>query len=149
MFLAMLCVAYGYTSGVDDNSQDRKLTKKEKKQKAEEERRAYEEKIVADSINGVYIPRNIMECFLELDKLLEQDGIETVKSMENRDEVIVLHMGLGMWVRNNWGLWGGSRLQAYLRDRGLSHPDDMSHMIFQFYYDWLNGINEGWQKFDT
>lgn len=28
----------------------------------------------------------------------------------SEQDMIRYHMGLGMWMRNNWGLWGGSRL---------------------------------------
>ena len=54
-----------------------------------------------------------------------------------------------MWLRNNWGLWGGSRLLLYLFDRGLKHPDDMSAAILKFYWDYLHGIDEHWKAFDA
>ena len=55
----------------------------------------------------------------------------------DKKETIKLHMSLGMWIRNNWGLWGGSRLQKYLFDIS-DHPDGMSSIILEYYYDWLH-----------
>lgn len=57
-------------------------------------------------------------------------------------------MGLGMWMRNNWRLWAGSRLQKYFLVRGIRHPDDMSGVILEYYYDWLKGQKEAWKDWD-
>lgn len=121
---------------------------KKYQEKQEKEHQAYLERTKQDTINGVYIPKNIEDCFYSLSKILKEKDIEEIKSLSKRDEVIKYHHNLGMWLRNNWGLWGGSRLQQYLIKRGLKHPDDMSHTILEFYYDWLNGNNIEWQKFD-
>lgn len=47
--------------------------------------------------------------------------------------MINLHMGLGMWLRNNWGLWSGSRLAKWFNERRIWHPDDMSGIILYSY----------------
>ena len=39
------------------------------------------------------------------------------------------HFGLGMWVRNNWGLWAGGPLRDEMFKVGLYHADDMSSCI--------------------
>ena len=59
-----------------------------------------------------------------------------------------MHFSLGMYLRNNWGLWGGSRLSHYFETRGVQHPDSMSGLIIEYYYDWLNNRNEDWMEFD-
>lgn len=123
--------------------------KQEKQQEIIEEREAYKKRIVADSINGLYIPKNLEECFLELNKLLKPKDIEAIKNLKDRNETILYHHGFGTWLRNNWGLWGGSRLQQYLISKGLRHPDDMSATILEFYYDWLNGQHEKWKEFEA
>lgn len=67
------------------------------------------------------------------------------------------HHGLGMWMRNEWGLWGGSRLAAYFNGIGIYHPDDMSAIILDSYWRKLHGkpidlesqvkrYQEYWQK---
>jgi hypothetical protein len=49
------------------------------------------------------------------------------------------HFGLGMWIRNNWGLWGGSRLSQYFNRLGIHHPDDMSGIILDSYWRKIHG----------
>jgi hypothetical protein len=44
-----------------------------------------------------------------------------------------------MWIRNNWRLWGGSRLSKYFNDLGIFHPDDMSGIILNSYHRFLLG----------
>ncbi len=48
-------------------------------------------------------------------------------------------MGLGMWMRNNWGLWRGKELAIYFNSIGIYHPDDMSGIILTSYYRELYG----------
>ncbi|MDP4210791.1 MAG: hypothetical protein Q8928_18430 [Bacteroidota bacterium] len=112
------------------------------------EEKEYQNKFQLDSINGVYIPKNIKECFLQLDKLLTKEDIKQIKSLKSKSETLEYHHSLGMWIRNNWGLWGGSRFQLYMHDRMNDEPDGMSAKVLEFYWEWLNGINENWDKFD-
>jgi hypothetical protein len=43
-----------------------------------------------------------------------------------------------MWMRNNWGLWGGSRLAKWFNNQGVKHPDDMSGVILDSFWRHLN-----------
>ena len=70
-----------------------------------------------------------------LDSMLSPED----KAYIQKEGSISVHFTLGMWMRNNWGLWGGSRLQAYLMDNGINHPDDMSDFILSCYVKHLNG----------
>ena len=94
------------------------------------------------------IPKDIKDCFITLDAMLSKADIDSIKALPNREATIRYHLGFGMWLRNNWGLWGGSRLQNYFLQRNIKHPDSMSGLILVYYYDWLNGKNEEWIKFD-
>ena len=70
-------------------------------------------------------------------------------ALAKRDDMIAYHLGLGMWMRNNWGLWGGSRLQKYFREKGIGDPEEMSSVILFLYWDWLHGnkeISKEWEK---
>jgi len=102
-----------------------------------------------DTLNGVYIPIDLKDCFKQLDKLLSDSDKSEIKKLYNKNKTIQYHHSLGMWIRNNWGLWGGSRLQTYLRQHGCSQPDDMSATILEYYYDWLNNRNDDWLKWDN
>ena len=99
----------------------------------------------ADSINGIYIPRNIGECMTELDKHIS-DSLKTVL-LEGGYSSIDLHFSLGMWIRNNFGLWRDSRLAHYLRNNGpcsdrMDEPDDMSDYILSEYLGHLKVTHE-------
>lgn len=55
------------------------------------------------------------------------------------EDTIRAHFGIGMWMRNNWGLWGGSPLAKHFNEMGIEHPDDMSGIILKSYWLHLNG----------
>jgi hypothetical protein len=95
--------------------------------------------LVADSIDGIYIPRNLRESFTQLDRLLPDTIKQRLRHPDSRYGLADFHMGLGLWMRNNWQLWGGSRLQQYLQALGVEHPDNMSGVILTTYSDYLNG----------
>jgi len=105
----------------------------------EEKLRIQEEnRYTADSLYSIYIPVNLADCFAQLDTLLP-DSLRAELTLLSRDEFISkTHFGLGLWLRNNWQLWGGSRLSTYFRDKGIFHADDMSGIILTSYHRHLN-----------
>jgi hypothetical protein len=135
----------GFVKLMNKNKEE---AKKERQQELLEEKEAYKKRIVADTIDGFYIPKNLEECFLELNKLLKTKDIEEIKNLKSKEEMGMYHFGLGMWLRNNWSLWGGSRLQQYFIKKNIEHPDHMSGLILNYYYDWLNGEHDEWKEFE-
>ncbi|GAA0891921.1 hypothetical protein GCM10009122_16000 [Fulvivirga kasyanovii] len=91
-----------------------------------------------DTIHGVYIPADLDEAMAELDKVLSDEDKEEFKALKSRNEMLAYHHGLGMWMRNSWALWGGSRLAVYFHSKGITHPEGMSSEILMSYYDWLH-----------
>lgn len=89
------------------------------------------------SPGGIYIPENIDDCLKELKEMLSADMIEEMKTGKESD-MAKYHRGLGMWMRNNWGLWSGSRLKTYFNGLGIQHPDDMSGIILTSFWRDLN-----------
>jgi len=130
-------------------NKSKREAKKEGRKEILAEKEAYKKRLVTDSINGLYIPQNLEECFIELSKILKPEDIETINNLNDRSETILFHHGLGTWMRNNWGLWGGSRLQQYLIKKGIKQPDNMSATILEFYYDWLHGQHDKWREFEA
>jgi hypothetical protein len=99
-----------------------------------------------DTFNdGIYIPQDLHECYRELDRMLHPDAKEYLAGTlaglsETEEELFDLnmgHMGLGMYLRNYWGLWIGSRLAQYFADMDVTHPDDMSGIILDSYKAYL------------
>ena len=91
-----------------------------------------------DSIQGVYIPKDIDDCIKQINKLLNDSTKLGVTRMTENEFSSSTHFGLGLWMRNNWQLWGGSRLSKYFNELGIFHPDDMSGIIIDSYYRHLN-----------
>jgi hypothetical protein len=90
-----------------------------------------------DSEKGLYIPRDLEDCFVELKKMLHPSLIDEIKTGTEND-MVDHHFGLGMWMRNYWRLWGGSRLGEYFNSLGISHPDDMSSIVLDSFWRHLN-----------
>lgn len=89
-----------------------------------------------DSIDGVYIPKDLDDCFLQLDSFWNDSIKNDIKANSENDFLTESHFGIGRWIRNNWGLWGekGSRLSKYFNEKGAYHPDDISSVILTSYY---------------
>lgn len=85
---------------------------------------------IQDTLNGIFIPQNIKECILQLHLLIPFTELEEIKSMDESAFAAKTHLTVGMWIRNNWGLWKGSRLSIYFNENGVYEPDSMSWIIF-------------------
>ncbi len=48
-------------------------------------------------------------------------------------------MTVGLWLRNEAGLWKGGPIADSLRAHGVRHPDDMSDVILRGYGLYLRG----------
>ncbi|OGF46448.1 MAG: hypothetical protein A2231_12800 [Candidatus Firestonebacteria bacterium RIFOXYA2_FULL_40_8] len=83
------------------------------------------------------IPKDLDDCFIELNRTLDLKVIEEIKNKAEKD-MIDYHMGLGMWIRNNWIRQKDSRLGAWFVSKGIHHPDDMSGIILDSYWRHLH-----------
>jgi hypothetical protein len=86
-----------------------------------------------------FVPRDIKGCLQVLDRLLSEQDRTTLKTIG----AVEAHFSLGTWIRNNWGMWAGSRLYAYFERSGLSHPEGQSGLILDTYVRYLRG--ESWE----
>ena len=104
-----------------------------------------------------YVPKNLNEAIEQLQVVLHDSTKENILIMTEEDFVARSHFGLGMWIRNNWGLWKNNELANYFNSLGIYHPDDMSGIILTSYYRELQGqdwrveeqvkyYQEYWQK---
>ncbi|WP_430613213.1 DUF6794 domain-containing protein [Flavobacterium sp. JP2137] len=95
-------------------------------------------KYLTDTINGIYIPKNLEDCFVQINSFWNDSIKIQVKNWGEKEFSGKVHLGFGMWMRNNWRLWGGSRLSKYFNDLGIYDPDDMSGIILDSYHRNLN-----------
>ncbi len=93
----------------------------------------------AESKKENYKPVNLDEAVEQL-KIIHNDSTkQKILNMTEDEFMGGAHMGLGMWMRNNWGLWKGKELADYFNSIGIYHPDDMSGIILTSYYRELHG----------
>lgn len=94
-------------------------------------------RFTTDTLRGVYIPKDLEECFVQLDSLLSDSLKAQIKVLSEDEFSTTAHFGLGLQLRNQWQLWGGSRLSKYLYDLNIYHPDHMSNFILRNYHQRL------------
>jgi len=83
-------------------------------------------------------PKDLDECLVRLTSMLSPHEIERIKR-GSAQEMTQHHFGLGLWMRNNWGLWGDSPLARWFQARGIDHADAMSGIILDSFWRHLNG----------
>lgn len=104
---------------------------------AEAKRRQQDQ--AADSLDGVFIPRNLLESVTELDRLLADSVKQRIRQLRARGELEDLTPSLKEWLCRNWGLDTGSRLELHLRQLGYDTSGGMADAILAAYGDYLNG----------
>ena len=85
----------------------------------------------------VMIPTNLKECFEELDQMIPENDKKLIKAA-SKEIMINVHHSLGRNIRNEWGLWHGSKLKDYFEEIGVWHADDMSSIILNSYWSRMN-----------
>ena len=104
----------------------------------EEYEKSYEWRVRQDVLYGVYIPKDLGEVFVQLNRLSEESGRKNFMRLSEQQAATKPFFGLGRWMSHNWGFYGGSRLTAYLNDLNLFHPDDMTRFLLVMYHRHLN-----------
>lgn len=88
------------------------------------------------------IPTNLNECFSALENIMTSKELKAYKGMSESDAVLTYNASLGLWIRDNWGLWAGdSALETHLNGIGIDHPDDMSAYILRAFHRYLSGVS--------
>lgn len=109
----------------------------------EEFEKQYQRNILKSRINGVYIPKDIDDAIIQLEKL---SPIKSLEKFKNAPEDIVaqkLHFGIGRWMIVNWNFYGGSRIEYFLKNMGVGHPDYMADFLIVCFHRHLNGKDLG------
>lgn len=108
----------------------------------------YLRRLTVDNIDGVNIPASLGEAFTELDQGFPEVDRNEMSALPEREDMIAYHLGLGMWMRNNWRLHGGSRLKQYFLNHGVRDAEEMSTIVLFFYYDLLTGKKGTWKEWE-
>ncbi len=99
----------------------------------------YQKRITQEMIDDVYIPKDLEDCFVELNRLIDDKGKKLFMSSSEKEVFILHNERLGGWIKYNWSLWRGSRLSVHFHEVGLKHPDEMSRFILVMYHRTLHG----------
>jgi hypothetical protein len=106
----------------------------------------YQWRIQQEVLYGVYIPKDVNDALLQLNKLIDKESKAKFKAMDEEQAVHKLFFSLGRWMTHNWSLYDGSRLSVHLQNMGIHHPDDMCMFLIRVYHRSLNkkelGIKE-------
>lgn len=117
------------------------------KEKGKEE---FKKRLTLEKINDIYIPQDLYNCMTELDRILNYEDKKQLREARDAWQFNSHLGGLGMWIRNNWGLNGGSRLLKYFNDRNIGKQafgnDQISGIIITQYIKWLKGDRNSWKK---
>ena len=100
----------------------------------------YAQRIKLSRIEGVYIPKDMPDAFVELQNLSEPAGIQKFKLTSEDVVASRLQGGIGRWMQINWSFFEGSRFSHYLKSLGLHHPDDMSVVVMVSFHRHLNDL---------
>lgn len=99
---------------------------------------AYQKRIQKETLDGVYIPKDLKDAFIQLNKLIDDDSKAKFKKMPEAAVAKKLFFSFGRWITYNWGFYGGSRLSNYLRTLGIYFPEDMASFVMIAYHRNLN-----------
>lgn len=104
----------------------------------EQYREQYAWRIRQEKLDGVYIPVDIQDAFAELDRKIDQASQAKFAALPEEQAFRRLFHSFGRWIVRNWGLYEGSRYGDYLKQAGLSHPEDMAEFTIVSYHRHLN-----------
>jgi hypothetical protein len=131
---------------------DDKIAEQETVKEKERRKQEFKRRLTLEKIDDIYIPKDLYECMTELDMILNFESKKQLKESKDSFEFNSHLGGLGMWIRNNWGINGGSRLLKYFNVRGIGQKmfanDGISGIIIEEYIKWLKGDKNSWQEWE-
>lgn len=78
-----------------------------------------------------YIPENLDEA---IEYLMRENKDNKFITRDENKFIARTHQSSGRYLRNTWGLWSGSELQTWFKERGIHHADDMSSIILTSFH---------------
>lgn len=87
-------------------------------------------------VKGKPLPKTVAEAVSYLVSGFTEEEKESIRKLK-KEQLFNLHMSLGMWIRNNYGLWGSNK--DLLADCGHRDADNASAYIIEKLWWRLNG----------
>ena len=98
----------------------------------------YKRNVQKDYLHGVYIPKDLADAFVQLNKKIDTDSKAKFKNAPEELVADKLFFSLGRWIIHNWNFYGGSRFSHYIKNLGIHHPEDMARFVIVAYHRNLN-----------
>lgn len=92
---------------------------------------------------STFKPETLADCIEALEVLLSEEDLDRIDEMSEGEMTARLHSTLGRMIRNEWGLWKGSKLATHFREMGVHHADDMSGIILTSF--WRERHGQDWK----
>ncbi len=104
-------------------------------------------RIEQDSIDGIYIPKDLKDAIKELkNRIRPNDLPKVIEFSKSEFDVYTQFFSRLGNIRNSWGLWGKSRLSVFFENRGIVHPEDISGIVLTSLYRSLQNIPVGLEE---
>ena len=85
-------------------------------------------------MDKVSLPETVEQVVRLLKSLVAKDEQQKIAAMPE-SELVMLHFGLGQWIRNNMELWNGN--PQLMAATGEHDPDDASGVIIRAFWQQL------------
>ena len=89
-------------------------------------------------VEEIKIPESFAEALDALDAMFSEEELETCRN--DTVDLCHLHNQISMRLRNDWGLWGDSKLKVYFSERGITNSNWISVAIFE---SWIERLKTG------
>jgi hypothetical protein len=106
----------------------------------------YAQRIIQSKLDGQYIPKDIFDAFNELNRLTDTSSRAKFRSMTEYEVEHKVFFSLGRWIATKWSLYDGSRYSHYLREAGVSYPEDQAIATMICWHRKLNGKDIGFKE---
>jgi hypothetical protein len=103
----------------------------------------YRWRIKQERLDGIYIPKDLNDCFAVLDKAMDGETKKTFLAIPDDQVDAQTHNTIGRWMDVRWHMSEGSRLTAKLNEMGLPHYEYMISVILVSYHRIKNGRDPG------
>lgn len=94
----------------------------------------YERRTKLTRIDGKYIPKDLNDALLELDKIMDEGAKKKFLEYTEEDARTKTHFSFGKYINARWSIQEGSRLTAWFQKNKIFNYDDMIDVVITTYH---------------
>ena len=130
--------SFVYTQDTPQTSKDSVVIKKERKRYHIIADSMYKERLKQEKINGNYIPRDLLDAFRELDKIIVGAARENFMNFSDEEVDKRTHRKIGFILKERWYMYEGSRYTGFFKRMGINGLEHMIGITIQSYHRHLH-----------